>query len=81
MVLPELTARGKPVEMPSDDSEPDWIYAADAWWRALVTPAPPRLVYNLASAARLKKSDPQLGKSIADPAHDQTRRRRSISIV
>ena len=55
MVLPELAALGKPVEMPSDDSESDWIYAADAaeaWWRAMVTPAPPRLVYNLAAERR-----------------------------
>ena len=55
MVLPELAALGQPVEMPSDDSESDWIYAADAaeaWWRAMITPAPPRLVYNLAAERR-----------------------------
>lgn len=55
MVLPELAALGKPIEMPTDDSESDWIYAADAaeaWWRAMVTPAPPRLVYNLAAERR-----------------------------
>jgi nucleoside-diphosphate-sugar epimerase len=52
MVLPELAALGHPIEMPSDDSESDWIYAADAaeaWWRAMITPAPPRPDYNLAA--------------------------------
>jgi hypothetical protein len=55
MVLPELAALGHPIEMPSDDSESDWIYAADAaeaWWRAMITPAPPRPVYNLAAERR-----------------------------
>jgi UDP-glucose 4-epimerase len=55
MVLPELAALGKAVEMPSDESESDWIYAADAaeaWWRAMVTPNPPRPVYNLAAEKR-----------------------------
>jgi hypothetical protein len=55
MVMPELVALGHPIQMPSDDSESDWIYAADAaeaWWRAMVTPTPPRLVYNLAAERR-----------------------------
>jgi UDP-glucose 4-epimerase len=55
MVLPELAALGKAIEMPSDESESDWIYAADAaeaWWRAMVAPTPPRLVYNLAAERR-----------------------------
>jgi len=55
MVLPELAALGKPVAMPPDDTESDWIYAADAaeaWYRAMTTPKPPRLVYNLAAERR-----------------------------
>ncbi|MGH7986248.1 MAG: NAD-dependent epimerase/dehydratase family protein [Candidatus Binataceae bacterium] len=55
MVLPELAALGKPVVMPPDDTESDWIYAADAaeaWYRAMHTPKPPRLVYNLAAERR-----------------------------
>ena len=39
MVLPELAALGKQVAMPPDDTESDWIYAADAaeaWSSALV---------------------------------------------
>ena len=41
MVLPELAALGHPVEMPPDDTESDWIYAADAaeaWYCAMNTP-------------------------------------------
>src|SRR5579885_610538 len=52
MVLPELAALGKPVTMPPDNTESDWIYAADAaeaWWCAMNTPKPPRLVYNMAA--------------------------------
>jgi nucleoside-diphosphate-sugar epimerase len=55
MVLPELAALGKPVQMPPDETESDWIYAADAaeaWYRAMNTPKPPRLVYNLAAERR-----------------------------
>lgn len=55
MVLPELAALGKPVEMPPDETESDWIYAADAaeaWYLAMNTPKPPRLVYNLAAERR-----------------------------
>ena len=55
MVLPELAALGKPVEMPPDDTESDWIYAADAaeaWYCAMQTPKPGRLVYNLAAERR-----------------------------
>jgi len=55
MVLPELAALGKPVEMPPDDTESDWIYAADAaaaWYCAMNAPKPPRLVYNLAAERR-----------------------------
>lgn len=55
MVLPELAALGKPVMMPPDDTESDWIYAADAaeaWYRAMNTPKPPRPVYNLAAERR-----------------------------
>ena len=55
MVLPELAALGKQVAMPPDDTESDWIYAADAaeaWYRAMTTPKPPRLVYNLAAERR-----------------------------
>jgi nucleoside-diphosphate-sugar epimerase len=55
MVLPELAALGKPVLMPPDDTESDWIYTADAaeaWYRAMNTPKPPRLVYNLAAERR-----------------------------
>lgn len=59
MVLPELAALGKQVAMPPDDTESDWIYAADAaeaWYRAMNTAKPPRLVYNLA-AERRRMSD------------------------
>lgn len=55
MVLPELAALGNPVEMPPDDTESDWIYAADAaeaWYCAMNTPNPPRLVYNMAAERR-----------------------------
>src|SRR5579875_42590 len=55
MVLPEVAALGQPVEMPPDDTESDWIYAADAaeaWYRAMTTPNPPRRVYNLAAERR-----------------------------
>jgi len=55
MVLPELAALGKAVEMPPDDTESDWIYAADAadaWYRAMTTPSPSRRVYNLAAERR-----------------------------
>ena len=55
MALPELAALGKPVQMPPDDTESDWIYAADAaeaWYRAMNTPKPSRLVYNLAAERR-----------------------------
>jgi UDP-glucose 4-epimerase len=55
MVLPELAALGKPVEMPPDDTESDWIYAADAaeaWYRAMNTPKPGRRIYNLAAERR-----------------------------
>jgi UDP-glucose 4-epimerase len=59
MVLPELAALGQPVEMPPDDTESDWIYAADAadaWYRAMTTPSPSRRVYNMA-AERRRMSD------------------------
>jgi nucleoside-diphosphate-sugar epimerase len=55
MVLPELAALGQAVTMPPDDTESDWIYAADAaqaWYCAMNTPKPPRLVYNMASEMR-----------------------------
>ncbi len=55
MVLPELAALGQTVEMPPDDTESDWIYAADAadaWYRAMTTPKPARRVYNLAAERR-----------------------------
>ena len=55
MVLPELAALGRPVAMPPDDTESDWIYAADAaeaWYCAMNTPKPPRLVYNMAAEMR-----------------------------
>ncbi len=55
MVLPELAALGKPIMMPPDDTESDWIYAADAaeaWYCAMNTPNPPRLVYNMAAEVR-----------------------------
>jgi nucleoside-diphosphate-sugar epimerase len=55
MVLPELAALGQPVEMPPDDTESDWIYAADAadaWYRAMTTPSPSRRVYNMAAERR-----------------------------
>jgi UDP-glucose 4-epimerase len=55
MVLPELAAVGKPVQMPPDDTESDWIYAADAaeaWYRAMYTPKPSRLVYNMTAERR-----------------------------
>jgi nucleoside-diphosphate-sugar epimerase len=55
MVLPELAALGQAVEMPPDDTESDWIYAADAadaWYRAMTTPNPSRKVYNLAAERR-----------------------------
>lgn len=55
MVLPELAALGKSVEMPPDETESDWIYAADAaeaWYCAMNTPAPPRPVYNMAAERR-----------------------------
>jgi UDP-glucose 4-epimerase len=55
MVLPELAALGKPITMPPDDTESDWIYAADAaqaWYCAMNTPKPPRLVYNMAAEMR-----------------------------
>jgi UDP-glucose 4-epimerase len=59
MVLPELAALGQAVEMPPDDTEADWIYAADAaeaWYLAMTTPSPPRRVYNL-SAERRRMAD------------------------
>jgi UDP-glucose 4-epimerase len=55
MVLPELAALGRPVEMPPDDTESDWIYAADAaeaWYCAMNTPKPARPVYNMAAERR-----------------------------
>jgi UDP-glucose 4-epimerase len=55
MVLPELAALGKPVQMPPDDSECDWIYAADAaeaWFLAMNTPKLARRIYNLAAERR-----------------------------
>jgi UDP-glucose 4-epimerase len=55
MVLPELAALGKPITMPPDDTESDWIYAADAaeaWYCAMNTPKPGRLVYNMAAEMR-----------------------------
>lgn len=55
MVLPELAALGRPVAMPPDDTESDWIYAADAaeaWFCAMNTPKPSRLVYNMAAEMR-----------------------------
>lgn len=55
MVLPEIAALGKPVAMPPDNTESDWIYAADAaeaWYCAMNTPKPPRLVYNMAAEMR-----------------------------
>jgi nucleoside-diphosphate-sugar epimerase len=55
MVLPELAALGQPVEMPPDNTESDWIYAADAaeaWYRAMNTPVPARPVYNMAAERR-----------------------------
>jgi nucleoside-diphosphate-sugar epimerase len=55
MVLPELAAVGRPVQMPPDDTESDWIYAADAaeaWYRAMNTPTPSRPVYNMAAERR-----------------------------
>jgi UDP-glucose 4-epimerase len=55
MVLPELAALGRAVEMPPDETESDWIYAADAaeaWYCAMNTPKPPRLVYNMAAEMR-----------------------------
>jgi UDP-glucose 4-epimerase len=54
MVLPELAALGHPIQMPSDDSESDWIYAADAaeaWWRAMVTDAAPTRLQSSSSGA------------------------------
>jgi UDP-glucose 4-epimerase len=77
MVLPELAALGKPVEMQPDDTESDWIYAADAaeaWYRAMNTPQPPRLVYNLAAerrrmadvAAHLRKLLPEARIGVSD---------------
>ena len=59
MVLPELAALGRAVEMPPDDTESDWIYAADAadaWYRAMNTPNPSHRVYNMA-AERRRMSD------------------------
>jgi UDP-glucose 4-epimerase len=59
MVLPELAALGQAVEMPPDDTEADWIYAADAaeaWYKAMTTPTPSRRVYNL-SAERRRMAD------------------------
>jgi nucleoside-diphosphate-sugar epimerase len=55
MVLPELAALGRPVAMPPDDTESDWIYAADAaeaWYCAMNTPKPARAVYNMAAEMR-----------------------------
>lgn len=55
MVLPELAALGQPVEMPPDDTESDWIYAADAaeaWYCAMNTAKPARPVYNMAAERR-----------------------------
>lgn len=55
MVLPELAALGRPVAMPPDDTESDWIYAADAaeaWYCAMNTPKPSRPVYNMAAEMR-----------------------------
>ncbi|HZY59918.1 MAG TPA: NAD(P)-dependent oxidoreductase [Candidatus Binataceae bacterium] len=55
MILPELAALGRPVEMPPSETESDWIYAADAaeaWYCAMNTPKPPRLVYNMAAEMR-----------------------------
>ncbi len=55
MVLPELAALGRPIAMPPDDTESDWIYAADAaeaWYCAMNAPKPPRLVYNMAAEMR-----------------------------
>jgi nucleoside-diphosphate-sugar epimerase len=55
MVLPELAALGRPVAMPPDDTESDWIYAADAaeaWYCAMNTPKPRRAVYNMAAEMR-----------------------------
>ena len=55
MVLPELAALGEPVQMPPDDMETDWIYAADAaeaWYRALTVQNPPHMVYNMRSERR-----------------------------
>src|SRR5579875_768001 len=55
MVLPELAALGRPVAMPPDNTESDWIYAADAaeaWYCAMNTPKPRRPVYNMAAEMR-----------------------------
>jgi len=55
MVLPELAALGQAVEMPPDDTESDWIYAADAadvWYRAMTTPNLSRRIYNMAAERR-----------------------------
>ncbi len=55
MVLPELAAIGRPVAMPPDDTESDWIYAADAaeaWYCAMNAPKPRRPVYNMAAEMR-----------------------------
>jgi UDP-glucose 4-epimerase len=77
MVLPELAALGKAVAMPPDDTESDWIYAADAadaWYRAMNTPEPARRVYNLAAerrrmadvTAHLRKLLPEAQISVAE---------------
>jgi UDP-glucose 4-epimerase len=55
MVLPELAALGQAVAMPPDDTESDWIYAADAaeaWHCAMNAPKPRRAVYNMAAEMR-----------------------------
>ncbi|HKV55719.1 MAG TPA: NAD(P)-dependent oxidoreductase [Candidatus Binataceae bacterium] len=77
MVLPELAALGKAVQMPPDDTESDWIYAADAadaWYRAMNTAEPSRRVYNLAAerrrmadvTAHLRKLLPEAQISVSD---------------
>src|SRR5205814_1536405 len=49
-LLPELAARGDPIEMPPDDRVLDWIYevdAAEAWFLALMADAPEHRLFNL----------------------------------
>ncbi len=55
MVLPELAALGEPVEMPPDEQETDWIYAADAaeaWHCALTAESPEHRIFNMCAERR-----------------------------